>query len=117
MTRFLPIAMLALGLVLLSTSFASAQTVDQHASDLATVCTLDMAGTAETAMEPPAEALGRCWKKLGVSMIVPGCTVHAQMPAACTVEPPRTKPAWESAAPLIVLEGIAPPLALPPPRA
>lgn len=117
MTRFLPIAMLALGLILVSTSFASAQAVDRHAPDLVQNCALDMAEATETVAEPPAEAFGRCWKKFGVNMAIPGCTVHAQLPSTCAIEPPRSGPNWEPTSVLIASEGLAPPLASPPPRA
>lgn len=117
MTRYLPIAMLALGLVLLSTSFASAQALDRHVPDLAQACALDMDEAVETDIEPPAVSLGRCWKKFGVNMAIPGCTVYAQLPASCSIEPPEALLKWDLALFATSGQGLSPPLALPPPKA
>lgn len=114
MTRYLPIAMLALGLVLLSTSFASARTMEQPAPTLVQVCVLDM---AETTLDTPPDSLGRCWKVFGMNMAIPGCSVYAQLPANCAIEPPQPDSGWDAALPLLASDGLSPPLALPPPKA
>lgn len=114
MIRYLPILMVALGLLLVSTSFAAAQTD----------ATLD-AGNHEICLDPSVtsqaqlgeEKLGRCWKQAGLGILTYGCKVHAALPEApCAVEQPHA-PSWSPLTDPVSYEGPSPPLVLPPPRA
>ncbi|SDG91546.1 hypothetical protein [Pelagibacterium luteolum] len=117
MTRILPIIMLTIGLVLLSSSFATAATTETHAMPLAQWCVLDDQPTdTASPLDRPELMLGRCWKELALGMVVPGCKVHGQIPHACDIEPKQPQAHWAIIEPLIDRIGIEPFPVLPPPR-
>lgn len=118
MTRILPIIMLTVGLVLLSSSFAAAATTDAGTQPLAQWCALeDQPGETVAAIERPGSQLARCWKKLALGILVSGCDGHAQLARDLEVEPKPLRAYWAMTQPLIDLVGVEPLLDLPPPRA
>lgn len=112
MIRYLPIVMVALGLLLVSTSFAAAQSDVGQPADPAAVC-LDLAAHADSDGHEP----GRCWKEIGLGILIAGCTVHAELPREDFTLAPRPAPCWPPLADPVPLDDPAPPLDIPPPRA
>lgn len=119
MTRILPIIMLTIGLVLLSSSFATAATTEAGAEFSEQWCVLEDRATADIAssFDRPEPKLGRCWKELALGIVVPGCKVHLQLPQAWAVAPEQPVAQRASMPPPMALTGIEPVLDLPPPKA
>lgn len=115
MFRYLPIVMLAFGLVLVSASFASAASLAAPASVDAQMCLAAPAdpGTAQTG-EPKAE---RCWKKIGLGLFIPGCEIYAQIPRSAAIDTATMVHGWPVVAALLIGEDAPPLLDFPPPRA
>ncbi|RDE08924.1 hypothetical protein [Pelagibacterium lacus] len=111
MIRYLPIVMLAFGLVLLSASFAAAAPAP--------------AGVGAMCIDPTAadpfetgQKTSRCWKQLGSGLLVPGgCPVHATLVETEATARPDTGPGWPHLEPFPVGESQPPELDHPPPRA
>lgn len=114
MIRFLPIVMVALGLLLVSTSFAAAQTGAAHEANTQEIC-LEPASASAFRLED--EKLGRCWKQIGLGILVHGCKLQVALPAEpCPMRQPPA-PGWAPLIDPVVYEGPSPPLDIPPPRA
>lgn len=111
MIRYLPILMVALGLLLVSTSFAAAQTSDPLRPAAQEVC------DAAIELEADGQKLGRCWKQIGLGILINGCKVHAALVQDEDTERPLPSPCWPSLADPVGYEGPSPPLDLPPPKA
>jgi hypothetical protein len=115
MIRYLPILMLAFGLLLVSASFASARTPDAPRPDHAAVCVDVSAQSASLSAEPAK--LGRCWKQMGLGILIPGCQVHAELARIDQPAIPDGDTFWP--VPLNLMGNDGPParLDIPPPRA
>jgi hypothetical protein len=115
MTRYLPFLMLAFGLLLLSATFASAQTPDEVRTDQASVC-VDVSAQGVSSSVAPAK-LGRCWKQMGLGIMVPGCQVHAALALVDQPAMPGSGTYWPTPLNLIGCEDPPARLDIPPPRA
>lgn len=113
MIRYLPILMVALGLLLVSTSFAHAQSSVRAPVDAAAVCRV----TADSQAAADSPKLGRCWKQMGLGILVAGCKVHAQLPHDEFSVAQRPEPCWPPLTDPVLLDGPVPLLDIPPPRA
>lgn len=111
MIRYIPILMVALGLLLLSTSFAAAKSSAVSTGIAEKVC-LDISA----AMAEPDQA-GRCWKQLGIGLLIPGCQAYANLTSDRVSSLPDAGVSWPSLANVAPREDRMPPLDLPPPRA
>src|SRR5690606_32772307 len=109
-----PILMVALGLFLVSTSFAAARADNAARPDPGAIC-LDIATEAE--VEADGHRLGRCWKQMGPGILVAGCTVHAELPHTESVVEPQPAPCRPPMTDPVLLDGPPPSLDIPPPRA
>jgi hypothetical protein len=114
MNRYLPILLVALGLLLVSTSFAAAQTGAKIETTNGQVC-LD----ASTTFSPQSEGgkIHRCWKQLGLGILVNGCKTHIALPETAVAIGERPAPCWLFQTNPVPYEGPSPPLDLPPPKA
>ncbi|WP_417579873.1 hypothetical protein [Pelagibacterium sp.] len=115
MIRYLPIIMLAFGLLLVSTSFASARTLDHLPVEQGQTCEVKGA-KAEAGTSVPAK-MTRCWKQFGLGILVPGCQFHAQLVRIDQPPVPEFSSSWPLPLDPTVNEGVAPLLDIPPPRA
>lgn len=114
MTRYLPILMVALGLFLVSTSFAAARADRAAPSEPGAIC-LDI--SAGTQPDADGQKLGRCWKQIGLGFLIAGCTVHAELPPAEPVLEPQPAPCRPPLTDPVLLDGPPPSLDIPPSRA
>lgn len=112
MIRYLPILMVALGLLLVSTSFARAQTDAGVRTEPGAICLV-----SETQTDLDGHELGRCWKKIGLGILVAGCKMHAELPRDDFAVRPRPAPCWPPLVEPMLIDGPAPPLDIPPPKA
>lgn len=112
MIRYLPILMVALGLLLVSTSFAHAQTDAGGQADAGAICLV-----SETHADLDDHKLGRCWKQMGLGILIAGCKVHAELPRDDFAVQPRPAPCWPPLTEPVLIDGPAPPLDIPPPKA
>ncbi|AEQ50436.1 hypothetical protein SAMN05428936_101325 [Pelagibacterium halotolerans] len=115
MTRYLPILMLAFGLLLVSASFASARAPETLPADVDSFC-LEASAKVAFGSEAP-EKLGRCWKQMGLGILVPGCQVHAHLARVEQPPKPDTQACWPTPRDIVVDDGPPPLLDIPPPRA
>ncbi|WP_421952874.1 hypothetical protein [Pelagibacterium sp.] len=115
MIRYLPILMLAFGLLLVSASFASARTPDDRPAEQNAFC---YDASAEVAIGlDVAEKLGRCWKKMGLGILVSGCQFHADLVHLEQPPKPDAHSCWPVPIDLAIDDGPPPLLDIPPPRA
>ncbi|MAN78743.1 MAG: hypothetical protein CML24_16540 [Rhizobiales bacterium] len=115
MIRYLPILMLAFGLLLLSASFASAQTPGESFSKQNNFCA-DASARIDAGLAPTAK-LGRCWKQMGLGILVPGCQLHAQLVSVPQPPIPDADRSWPAPMDLMAEDGPPPLLEIPPPQA
>ena len=114
MTRYLPILMLALGLFLVSASFASVRAAEPRPA--ATEFCAELSAQPAVDREIPEE-LGRCWKKMGLGALIPGCHGPADIVRVEQPFVPDTHGCWPAPMDLVVDDGPPPLLDIPPPRA
>lgn len=114
MTRYLPILMLALGLFLVSASFASVRAAEPMPAAIG-FCA-ELSAEPATDREIP-EKLGRCWKKMGLGTLIPGCHGHADIVRVEQPLVPDTLRCWPAPMDLVGDDGPPPLLDIPPPRA
>lgn len=111
MIRYLPIVMLAFGLVLLSASFAAAAPAPAGVGAMCVEATT--ADPFET-----GQTTSRCWKQLGTGLLVPGgCPAHATLVETAATSRPDATPRWPQLEPFLCGESQPPELDHPPPRA
>ena len=115
MLRYLPIFVIALGLVLVSTSLAGAQT-GLATSDDAICHEMEGGEQAESVGNGHAKS-GRCWKSVGAGIVIPGCKVFAQTCAALAADFSADGSGWPPVVEPLVRPGLPPTLDLPPPKA
>lgn len=111
MIRYIPILMVAFGLLLLSTSFAAANSPVVSTGVADEMCFVISAGVSE-----PDQA-SKCWKQLGAGLLIPGCKAYAELPSDRVSSLTDAGVSWPSLANVAPREDRIPPLDLPPPRA
>ena len=115
MTRYLPILMLAFGLLLVSASFASARAPETLPVGVDALC-LDASAKVAFDSEAP-EKLGRCWKQMGLGILVPGCQLHADLARVEQPPKPDAHNCWPAPMELVIDDDPPQLLDIPPPRA
>ncbi|WP_404406228.1 hypothetical protein [Pelagibacterium halotolerans] len=93
MSRFLPIVLLATGLLLIFTSFASANPTANAGPVENAICE----EVAADARVEPSTPKAHCWKKIGLGKVLPSCPTEHAIVAAITlpVQAPRAEPVFE----------------------
>jgi hypothetical protein len=94
MFRILPVLMVALGLFLAVTSFASANTPEGVEAGRLDVCA-EVAEHSVALLDQPARSdLARCWRTVGMGVPVPACQIEKGVTAATEKTVPRNDVGW-----------------------
>ena len=114
MIRYLPILMLVLGLLLVSTSFAAAQTGETMPGIEREMC-VDIADNGAASLDE--DWAERCWRQIGLGILVHSCQLVATLPDDCEPLEPRFVRVGTPPDRFTFREGDPPVLDVPPPRA
>lgn len=116
MFRILPVLMVALGLFLAVTSFASAGSPDKGDAAGFDLCAETVSENVAVLDQPIRPGLARCWRTVGIGIPVPSCQVEKGVTSMAETAVPQNNVGWPEIATALGHDAPAPLTDVPPPK-
>ena len=116
MFRILPVLMVALGLFLAVTSFASASSPDTGDATGLDLCAETTSESVAVLDQPIRTDLARCWRTVGMGIPVPSCQIEKGVTSTAENAVPQNNIGWPVIATALGHDAPAPLTDVPPPK-